>query len=169
MHRYKIISSAVALKSRCPSRSQRIPLNLFVEMPGRLESNHDPCSRSRCSQRGRFRSSGTGSREPFSERNFWAGEQQIPGIFATLHRSPVRGAQSKDCLAVDAVSSEPLSGCISLVRGNLTGNSWGFGPSSRIGAPGILHNSRRLAALARASALKRTGNFFETSGNSNSL
>jgi len=44
-----------------------------------------------------------------------------------------------------AVTSEPLSGCISLLTGNFTGDFEVFGSRSRMAPYGILHNSRRLA------------------------
>jgi|SRR6185437_6812080 len=43
MHRYKIVYSPVAVKDRCPGKSQRIPLNLFeLKWSGRLDSNQRP-------------------------------------------------------------------------------------------------------------------------------
>ncbi len=62
-------------------------------------------------------------------------------------------------MVVDAVSSEPLSGCISLLTGNLTGKSRGFGLSFTHGAACMLHNALCLARPDGPSKRKRNREF----------
>src|SRR6185437_14019422 len=67
----------------------------------------------------------------------------------------------KDFMEVLAVSSEPLSRCISLLTGNLTGKSGNLGRSFAHSHDGMLHNSRCLAARGGPSVPKKNWEFFK--------
>ena len=71
-------------------------------------------------------------------------------------------------MAVDAVWSEPLSRCISLLTGNLTAKSQTFALVPH-GLTGILAQFNALSSPWQGMSVERAGNFLETSGNSNSL